>query len=1092
MTANDAAANKPLEESGRPDCEKAFVRPDPHDLERRAVLALETFAAARAVGERGVMVELDVAQTFDPASLIGREIGVYWPGEDAWFMGRVGSFEGESSMRHRVDYADGTVEKELLAAERVKIFVPLSPQFAPAVATLKSMREYASTLVLEAVSKSNTAEVVSLRLKADNLRERAAPRPFPPRYGPYQLGDVVLGLNRGYPPWPAMVVTWEQASNGASETEKAGKFENLVPLLYFDTYQRQLLRSDRVLPFGRGFTSSKVVSKALRSPNRPSYWNSFEEALNWLSKGTLPEEMLPINGDDDDEEEEVEDEDEDEKHKSKKKKKNSSLKGRIRPRKKDPDKDQRNESKVRKAVRQWQTRYSKRISGSSSPLPIKVSDMARRGVATIEVLCLGRIEWLHPGYHTKECLWPVGYTAIRYTSDSALCLEICETPDGSGPNFRIFGPEGLMAEARSPAEAWLSVEKNDGNSMSQNNVSVSAADQCTKTLTVSSTVGAREFGLCNSKVQKELIKLPGAERCENFKGDDSFRKDIQQSQLLPQPHSYQLTEEETKRRLFYEAAWLSRLPSGHHGPHVKAIKWLPPGAGICAVCLEEEEDEEDLIVQCDKCGIFVHMLCYAVKQAPHGRLWLCDVCLIGASNCPPACALCPVIGGPLKRSECGRWVHPTCALWIDGPALEHDVAFGGVLDGLVAGLTSIHPSAFKVTCTICNQNYGACVQCCHSTCYATFHIMCARQQGCRMRLLMDEEKPIHQTESHTARINSNGNGNGKRKRRRKKRRCEGKSRSGMNINGARLVVYCPKHSKTGKESEIASTKLSKSTDVCSHHHRNQQHKYTTSGEQCLTKMESGLLPAWQEESQSPALKLRLDLYIKSKNRRTKVVSKQPIPFVLATGPILPFTNSPVVTQQQLSISVQDNGKGALLVQAAPVSLGSGKIIPSISERYEEMRLTLPRRVVPCKSSVHGWGALAKERHYQDQMVIEYVGDLVRPSVADAREAALYNSMVGAGTYIFRLNADYCVDATRAGNLAHLLNHSCNPNCYSRTVPVWDTKLNRAVDHVIIFALRDIDAWEELTYDYRFSGDERLTCSCGAPTCRGVVNQLKTE
>lgn len=27
----------------------------------------------------------------------------------------------------------------------------------------------------------------------------------------------------------------------------------------------------------------------------------------------------------------------------------------------------------------------------------------------------------------------------------------------------------------------------------------------------------------------------------------------------------------------------------------------------------------------------------------------------------------------------------------------------------------------------------------------------------------------------------------------------------------------------------------------------------------------------------------------------------------------------------------------------------------------------------------------------------------------------------------------------------------------------------------------------MTYDYRFAGDEKLRCNCGAPTCRGWVN-----
>ena len=67
-----------------------------------------------------------------------------------------------------------------------------------------------------------------------------------------------------------------------------------------------------------------------------------------------------------------------------------------------------------------------------------------------------------------------------------------------------------------------------------------------------------------------------------------------------------------------------------------------------------------------------------------------------------------------------------------------------------------------------------------------------------------------------------------------------------------------------------------------------------------------------------------------------------------------------------------------------------------------------------KSAIHGWGALSKVAHCKGDMVIEYSGELVRPSIADVRERRLYDQMVGAGTYVFRLNEDTCVDATRAG------------------------------------------------------------------------------
>jgi len=119
-------------------------------------------------------------------------------------------------------------------------------------------------------------------------------------------------------------------------------------------------------------------------------------------------------------------------------------------------------------------------------------------------------------------------------------------------------------------------------------------------------------------------------------------------------------------------------------------------------------------------------------------------------------------------------------------------------------------------------------------------------------------------------------------------------------------------------------------------------------------------------------------------------------------------------------------------------------------------------------------------------MIEYIGEIVRPPISDIRERRIYNSLVGAGTYMFRIDDERVIDATRAGSIAHLINHSCEPNCYSRAITVLGD------EHIIIFAKRDIDPWEELTYDYRFFSSDQLPCYCGFPKCRGVVNDVEAE
>ena len=60
----------------------------------------------------------------------------------------------------------------------------------------------------------------------------------------------------------------------------------------------------------------------------------------------------------------------------------------------------------------------------------------------------------------------------------------------------------------------------------------------------------------------------------------------------------------------------------------------------------------------------------------------------------------------------------------------------------------------------------------------------------------------------------------------------------------------------------------------------------------------------------------------------------------------------------------------------------------------------------------------------DEMVIEYVGEVVRQAVADKRERRYEAAGVGS-SYLFRVDHDYIIDATRNGNLARFINHCCD-------------------------------------------------------------------
>ena len=58
------------------------------------------------------------------------------------------------------------------------------------------------------------------------------------------------------------------------------------------------------------------------------------------------------------------------------------------------------------------------------------------------------------------------------------------------------------------------------------------------------------------------------------------------------------------------------------------------------------------------------------------------------------------------------------------------------------------------------------------------------------------------------------------------------------------------------------------------------------------------------------------------------------------------------------------------------------------------------------------------------MVIEYVGEVVRQAIADDREKRYERLGIGS-SYLFRVDSDTIIDATKYGNLARFINHCCD-------------------------------------------------------------------
>jgi uncharacterized protein len=138
------------------------------------------------------------------------------------------------------------------------------------------------------------------------------------------------------------------------------------------------------------------------------------------------------------------------------------------------------------------------------------------------------------------------------------------------------------------------------------------------------------------------------------------------------------------------------------------------------------------------------------------------------------------------------------------------------------------------------------------------------------------------------------------------------------------------------------------------------------------------------------------------------------------------------------------------------------------------------------SPIHGKGAFATRKIHEGERIIEYLGERMPWDAAAASE-----NPDDPHTFLFGLSdANLVLNAAIGGNDSRWINHSCDPNCEA----VEERK------RVFIYALRDVEAGEELFYDYGLQIDEPRTsesekqfrCFCGAATCRGTLLEPEEE
>ncbi|KAL7387287.1 hypothetical protein ABVT39_021398 [Epinephelus coioides] len=191
----------------------------------------------------------------------------------------------------------------------------------------------------------------------------------------------------------------------------------------------------------------------------------------------------------------------------------------------------------------------------------------------------------------------------------------------------------------------------------------------------------------------------------------------------------------------------------------------------------------------------------------------------------------------------------------------------------------------------------------------------------------------------------------------------------------------------------------------------------------------------------------------------------------------------VIRPQQQAVSTSSARSNQNVAQGeggAPHS--KPPVVHPRSSQYRWMKSEWRANVYLARSRIQGLGLFAARDIEKQTMVIEYNGTILRNEVA-IRKEKIYRSQ-NREVFMFRIDSEHVVDATRTGGLARYINHSCAPNCVAEVVT-----FERGYK-IIISCNRRVDKGEELCFDYQFDpveGRHKIACHCGAPECRKWIN-----